>query len=902
MVGPHLPSHDDRSWLKSVHLCCLLLTLSVAAAAPGEAALPCAASARAGTDAKTQGELLYNRARLSGEEGLSARRCLEGLEAKHPEQPWFLFYLGSLHWADSDRAQELYRRAALRFEAMGDLEGEVKARTARSTLLLRQSRGEEAGREVQRVYRIAGASNDPDLAAQGRVALARYLVQTSDDLDRVRRLLEDSAGEGEPCAEGSYGPRRDCLIILGNVDSDQGRFDEARRAFRRLLAETLRAGDAYAEATARYGLTRVAVERLVEVPDSDRREAVIRLARGTLSAAVRTHNAGIQAKASWILGALIRGSAGQPHLMQCQETAPSDRDKSYCLSALARRRSKSDPAEAERLMNRAVALARQAEDPFSQAFAERERMRMAWTLEGPVQATADSWAALDAIEKLRDLQPEGSAVQAGLFSTWADDYLWLSGRLLRAASKGHVEAGWAEARAFEVTERMRARSLADALRASKVEPEGPPPEIGASFATLKAVRRGLAPDQALLSFQVAPSEDLSGDFGGGSWLLAVTRSGVRVYPLPDRGELRNAVAFFDGLFTGPPGREETEAALAARLYGRLLAPAIADLPPTVTRLVLLPDDALHRLPFDALRAGATEPPLGARFALSRAPSATLWLHWRGEKPPKTLRAALVLADPASPPAAAKLALAPLAHARSEGWEVAHALRRGSSLLEGDEASEAALEGPRLADFAVLHLAAHAVTDEAHPERSAVVLAAGGAVGGPPGSGGADGMLRASEIARLRLDGRLVVLGSCRSAGGQVLRGEGVMSLARAFFQAGAQTVVATLWPVRDDDAEVLFERFYSHLARGETVAEALREARRERIAAGAPATAWAGFVVLGDGDARPVPAGAGRLAWRLAAIWIAAGCLLLVLAALVARRLGRGVLRRRRDPVFHTNR
>ncbi len=831
-----------------------------------------------------------------------------------PEQPWFTFSLGVAEWNNAQVAQELFGRAAAGFQAEADWEAEVKALGNRSQLLFKLNRLEESASEAEHAYHVGVSSGDVDVAANARLVLARSLAQRDRHLDRVWTLLrgESESGSGEPCARGIYQTRRDCLLTLGNVASDQGQFERASDAFHRLLALTVDAGDVYAEAAARYGLMRVASEKLVEEPAARSRGGVIRLAQEALIAAQRASNEGIEAKASWVLGSLLSGSDALSYLKRCEETAASDRDRSYCLSARARRRASSDPAKAEDLMSRAVALAGQANDPFSQAFAEREKMRMAWTLEPPERATADSWAALDSIETLRARQPQGSAVQAGLFSTWADDYLWLSGRLLRAASEGKADAGWAEGRAFEVTERMRARSLIDDLRAAKVKPRGAPAGTGGSFATLETVRRALAPDQALLSFQVAPSEDLSGDFGGGAWLVAITRAGVRVYPLPDRGELRHAVAFFDGLFTGPAGREETETALAIRLYRRLLAPALADLPPRMTRLILVPDDALHRLPFEALRTAADEPPLGARYALSRVPSATLWLRWRSEAPPKAPRTALVLADPVRPPAAAELALAPLAHARSEGWEVAHALGRGSSLLEGEEASEAVVKGRGLADFGVLHLAAHAVTDEAHPERSAVVLAAGGAAGGAASgaaSGAAaragaaeDGMLRAGEIARLHLDGRLVVLGSCRSAGGQVLRGEGVMSLARAFFQAGARTIVATLWPVRDDDAEALFERFYGHLARGETVAGALREATRERIAAGAPASAWAGFVVLGDGDARPVAAGGTHLAWTLLWIWIAAGCLLLALAVLVARRLGRGVLRRRRDPGFHTTR
>jgi hypothetical protein len=102
---------------------------------------------------------------------------------------------------------------------------------------------------------------------------------------------------------------------------------------------------------------------------------------------------------------------------------------------------------------------------------------------------------------------------------------------------------------------------------------------------------------------------------------------------------------------------------------------------------------------------------------------------------------------------------------------------------------------------------------------------------------------------------VVVLSSCRSASGAVLRGEGVMGIARSFFPAGAHTVVASLWPLRDDDGAALFDRFYVHLGRGRSVAEALRAAQLDRRAAGAPAYAWAGLLVLGDGGLVPLPGG-----------------------------------------------
>jgi CHAT domain-containing protein len=170
-----------------------------------------------------------------------------------------------------------------------------------------------------------------------------------------------------------------------------------------------------------------------------------------------------------------------------------------------------------------------------------------------------------------------------------------------------------------------------------------------------------------------------------------------------------------------------------------------------------------------------------------------------------------------------------------------------------------------------------------PERSAIILAGG------------DGALTMSDIAALDLGGRLVVLAACQSADGGVLDGEGVQSLGRAFFLAGARTVVASLWPLRDDDAVALFASFYRHLDGGASVADALASAKRERLASGAPAAAWAGVVVLGDGDLRLEARASddayggentGSVRNRYLAAGLVGGLVLL---------LGAGILRMRRD-------
>jgi CHAT domain-containing protein len=173
-----------------------------------------------------------------------------------------------------------------------------------------------------------------------------------------------------------------------------------------------------------------------------------------------------------------------------------------------------------------------------------------------------------------------------------------------------------------------------------------------------------------------------------------------------------------------------------------------------------------------------------------------------------------------------------------------------------------------------------LVDDAHPERSGLLLA--------PGADDEDGLLQIREVVGLDLAPGAVVLSGCRSASGAVLEGEGVLSLARGFFVAGARAVVGSLWPLRDDEAAALFEDLYRHLGDGKNLADALTATRRDRMQAGAPTAAWAGVVLFGDGDFVPLPG--GRRGWRWAWWQLALAAAVLALAA-----AGRGfaVTRRR---------
>ena len=89
----------------------------------------------------------------------------------------------------------------------------------------------------------------------------------------------------------------------------------------------------------------------------------------------------------------------------------------------------------------------------------------------------------------------------------------------------------------------------------------------------------------------------------------------------------------------------------------------------------------------------------------------------------------------------------------------------------------------------------------------------------------DGVLQMSEIMRLKLNADMVVLSACRTGLGKLLNGEGVLSLTRAFFYAGASSVAVSLWNVNDLATAELMKAFYLNLVRGLPKDEALRQAK-----------------------------------------------------------------------------
>jgi CHAT domain-containing protein len=155
-------------------------------------------------------------------------------------------------------------------------------------------------------------------------------------------------------------------------------------------------------------------------------------------------------------------------------------------------------------------------------------------------------------------------------------------------------------------------------------------------------------------------------------------------------------------------------------------------------------------------------------------------------------------------------------------------------------------------------------------RSGLVLA--GANKALGGDAGASGVVTAEKVMGIDLKGTdLVVLSACSTGTGEVRVGEGVYGLQRAFTQAGAKSLVMSMWPVPDEETNELMVTFYGNLAKGQDRAQALRQAalKAMRVAVQRRGSNnplfWGAFVFLGDprgsfAQVAPAPAKLARAA------------------------------------------
>jgi len=333
-----------------------------------------------------------------------------------------------------------------------------------------------------------------------------------------------------------------------------------------------------------------------------------------------------------------------------------------------------------------------------------------------------------------------------------------------------------------------------------------------------------------------------------SHLWVITGSAVRMIRLPARRQIESAVGAYRAKLARPSLGDI--GVVSQQLYRILLGEAEPILAGE-RKILIAPDGILYYLPFEALRPQPGRF-LVEDFTIGYTPSVSVFASLR---PARTTRAYDLLAygDPVFSQSEAVqmrsvyrsggISLARLPNTKTEVEEIGALFppARGKLRL-GAAATEGSVKAERLDAFRLIHFATHAVIDERAPARSGIVLSL-------VNTGKEDGILRASEIFNLNLNADLVTLSACRTGLGKVVRGEGMIGLTRAILYAGSSRVLVSLWEVNDLTTPALMKSFYARLSAGQSVAEALREAKITMIHSERPAHRhphfWAPFIVSG---------------------------------------------------------
>lgn len=237
-----------------------------------------------------------------------------------------------------------------------------------------------------------------------------------------------------------------------------------------------------------------------------------------------------------------------------------------------------------------------------------------------------------------------------------------------------------------------------------------------------------------------------------------------------------------------------------------------------TNWVVLPDGVLNSLPFEALVSDAKGTSfkklnyLVRDYVIHYAPSAFFFAHeGMGEKAEKSF-----------------LGMAPVFKGsksydflpKSKGE-----LESGTSLFSGEELTDGKATKKaffkRAEEYDILHISTHAGTNSGTNNDAWMVFS---------DKESKDHKLEAHELLKLDLPASLVVLNACETASGTVFRGEGPMSLARGFLNAGSESAVTNLWSVNHESNAVIMKTFYEQLIETQSPSRSLNEAKLAYLA------------------------------------------------------------------------
>ncbi len=353
------------------------------------------------------------------------------------------------------------------------------------------------------------------------------------------------------------------------------------------------------------------------------------------------------------------------------------------------------------------------------------------------------------------------------------------------------------------------------------------------------------------------------------YIFTISRNLFKVTTVPlDNGFEKLVVDYYRSL-----KKVETRkfAEYSYRLYNYLIRPVMGYIR-SYDRLLIIPDDYLFYVPFETLvseKFDAYEPDftkyeyLIRDYVISYHYSASIWLNNKLEADKKYFgKKSFVGFAPEFGDESGEIAnvitgdLAPIVpsslpslyYAREEVKTIRdlfkqHGYKATSYLSES--ASEENFKD-NSSGFNFVHIATHGFTNDDQPEFSGLIFS-GNSKEPSVKISSEDGVLYSGEMYNLEMEADLVVLSSCESGVGKLIKGEGLIAITRGFLYSGTMNIVFSLWRVSDVHTMRLMVDFYNGMLNNENKANALRDAKLKMIESRTTAypKMWGGFVLIG---------------------------------------------------------
>lgn len=238
--------------------------------------------------------------------------------------------------------------------------------------------------------------------------------------------------------------------------------------------------------------------------------------------------------------------------------------------------------------------------------------------------------------------------------------------------------------------------------------------------------------------------------------------------------------------------------LAKSLYQILIKPVIGYI--KTERLVIIPHDRLHYIPFASLM-NEKEEFLIDRFTLSTLTSANLLPFIKQKRKAFSSNvelqnlSLLVFGNPNVPH------MSRLEKAEKEAHAIS-GLFTNKKVFLGDQATKTAfLENAK--DYQIIHFACHGVFNMDEPLKSSLMLTS---------DSNHLGMLTVQELFHYPIPkAHLVVLSACETGLAKLVKGDELIGFNRAFLYAGAPSIISSLWQVSDESTALIMIALYQHL-------------------------------------------------------------------------------------------